>query len=170
MKEEQSFNHRLQDVPEVVGTANMCEFVCQDNFQLFGAETCERADRQENQRTDNANREWASDAARKPQIYEPRYAHLQADSIKANAECVWGLLQRIVTKSSNYPPSPNCPDGKAEHTYEPEDIKIRHDVAGQQRCCFLGCSWHINHRQRTRDNLQSRFRSGNARAGQCRRL
>src|SRR5271156_2461092 len=62
MEEEESLDHGLEDVPEIVGAADVGELVGENGFELVGRERSERACGQQDQGTHHADCEWARDA------------------------------------------------------------------------------------------------------------
>ena len=67
MEEEEGLDHGLEDVPEIVGAANVGEFVGEDGFELVGGESSESAGGQQDERAHHAYGERAGDACREAQ-------------------------------------------------------------------------------------------------------
>src|SRR5580704_9616795 len=62
VEEEESLDHGLEDVPEIVGAADVSELVGEDGFELLGREGGEGGGGQQDERANHSDGERAGDA------------------------------------------------------------------------------------------------------------
>ena len=128
MEEEEGLDHRLEEVPEIVGAADVRELVEEHDLKLFGAQAGERCNGQQNPGTKNASGEGTGNAFGEAKIDEPADAHLAAEDVEAEEQGVGRALVRAPAQASNEAPSTEGTKREKEDAGEPEGIEIRHEA------------------------------------------
>src|SRR5439155_16820179 len=105
MEEEEGFDHGLEDVPEVVGAADVGELVGEDGFELLGGEDGEGGGREQDERTDHPYGQRADDARRQTEGDASADADAAGEAHEAGGELWRDLLGGGAAQALDEPPS-----------------------------------------------------------------
>jgi hypothetical protein len=139
MVEEQSLDHRLEYVDEVVVPSHVRELVCQDGLELCGRQPGERADRNQQHRFEPADHRRDVHGRRLKCDHPGRQVEPPAESSHRQGHLGGHRLVFTPPQALDRRPSANQPDRQPRDPDEPED-----DQPGQP-ALHLSCR---RHRQR----------------------